>query len=248
MSRLRVERRGVAFLVGIDRPEKRNALDEQMVSELHDVLDQADSSPCVLVFYSTTPGMFMAGSDIGELARRDADAALRGVNLGLMERIERHRWPSVAVVEGEALGAGCELALAADLRLASSEARFGQPELSLGIIAGAGANWRLPRLVGLARARRMLYLGEMLSAEEALACGLVDKLHELGKVVDAACALAEEIALRPWRALELTKLALRMRSEDTSLFDIAAQAILFESDEKKLRMQAFLQKGRSREP
>jgi Enoyl-CoA hydratase/isomerase len=103
--------------------------------------------------------MFAAGADIAELHERDADAALLAINAGLFDRLEAHRWPTIALVDGPALGGGCELALACDLRLVSEHAVFAQPELALGILAGAGANWRLPHLAGIGVARRMLYTG-----------------------------------------------------------------------------------------
>lgn len=235
------ERRPGVLLVGIDRPEKRNALDEATVDRLHDVLDEAArGEPAVLVLHSTTPGMFVAGADIGELLRRDADDALRAINAGVFERLEAYRWPAVAAVDGAALGGGCELALACDLRVASPRARFAQPELNLGILAGAGGNWRLAQVVGLPTARRMLYTGAVLDAEAALGAGLVESLHEPDDLLDAAVALAGVIGERSWRALELTKLALRQHRPATTLFDVAAQALLFESDDKRDRMTAFL--------
>jgi enoyl-CoA hydratase/carnithine racemase len=237
------ERSGNVLLVGINRPEKRNALDEATVDALHSVLDDARRDPSILVLHSTTPGMFVAGADIAELIERDADAALRSINAGLFERIEAHRWPTIAVVDGAAMGGGCELALAADFRIASTRALFGQPELNLGILAGAGGNWRLPALVGIGMARRMLYRGVTLDAPAALDAGLVDEVHEPDAVVDAALAFAEGVAKRSWRALELTKLALRLHRTSTTPFDIAAQALLFESDDKRARMQRFLDRS-----
>jgi enoyl-CoA hydratase len=241
-----VERRGAAVLVGINRPEKRNALDQAMVDELEAVLAAERGRPGVLILHSTTPGTFVAGADIAELRDRDADAALSAINAGLFERLEAHRWPTIAAVDGPALGGGCELAMACDLRVASPRARFAQPELSLGILAGAGGNWRLPQLVGTARTRRMLYLGEVLDADAALAAGLVDRVVEADKVVDEALAMAEAVAERSWRALELTKLALRLHRPATTGFDVAAQALLFESDDKRQRMDRFLQRRRER--
>lgn len=239
-GRLHVERRGHALLVGLDRPDKLNALDEQVVEAFHDVLVQASREPCVLIVHSTTPGVFAAGADIAQLRERAADDALRAINAGLFARLAAHRWPTIAVVDGAALGGGCELALACDLRLASPRAVFGQPELSLGILAGAGANARLPLLVGLALARRMLYLGEQLDAQRALQVGLVDAVHETADVLQAALTMAEQIARRSWRALELTKLSLRSTAPDTTLLDVAAQALLFDSDDKRDRMTRFL--------
>ena len=230
------------MLVGLDRPEKRNALDEATIDSLHRVLDDHSREPCVLVVHSTTPGTFAAGADIAELLERDADAAFRSINAGLCEHLEQHRWPTIAAVDGWAMGGGCELAMACDLRVASPSARFGQPELGLGIIAGAGGNWRLAQLVGLGLARRMLYTGTILDAEAALAAGLVDDVHPAGELLDAAIAMAATIATRSWRALELTKLALRLHRPATTTFDITAQALLFESDDKRRRMTEFLER------
>jgi enoyl-CoA hydratase len=239
---LRVEQRDATVLVGLDRPEKRNALDEATIDSLHRVLDDHSREPCVFVLYSTTPGTFAAGADIAELLERDADAAFRSINAGLCEHLEQHRWPTIAAVDGWAMGGGCELAMACDLRVASPAARFGQPELGLGIIAGAGGNWRLVQLVGLGLARRMLYTGTILDAEAALAAGLVDEVHPAGELLDAAIAMAATIATRSWRALELTKLALRLHRPATTTFDITAQALLFESDDKRRRMTEFLER------
>jgi enoyl-CoA hydratase len=242
---IQVTREGIVTLVGLDRPAKRNALDEALVAELHEVLDEAArSEPSVLVLHSTTPGMFVAGADIAELIERRADAALRAVNAGLFERLEAHRWPTIAAIDGVAFGGGCELALACDFRVATPNARFAQPELSLGIMAGAGGNWRLSQLVGLQVARRMLYSGEVLGADAALRCGLVDSVHAPDELLPAVRTLAGRIAERSWRALELTKLALRLHRPATTAFDLAAQALLFESDDKVARMRAFLDRKR----
>ena len=237
---VRTERRGTNFLLGLNRPDKHNALDQTMVDELDLALIEARREPCVLIVYSTTPGVFAAGADIAEMVDRDADAALRGINAGLFDRLEAHRWPSIAVVDGPAYGGGCELTLACDLRIASPHARFAQPELGLGILAGAGANWRLPQTVGLPTARRMLYTGEVLDDQQALAAGLVDAVHPADDLLDQAVAMADRVASRSWRALELTKLALRQHRPATTAFDIAAQAVLFDSDDKRTRMTAFL--------
>jgi enoyl-CoA hydratase len=229
--------------IGLNRPGKRNAIDQTMVTELSAALDDARKQPCVLIVHSTTEGIFAAGADIAELRDRDADAALLAINAGLFEKLEAHRWPTIALVDGPALGGGCELALACDFRLASENAVFAQPELSLGIMAGAGGNWRLTQLAGLSVARRMLYAGARLNATEALEAGLVDEV-----TLDLAAAgrvLAGKIARQSWRALELTKLALRSQRPATTTFDIAAQALLFDSQDKYDRMTAFLGRRRT---
>jgi len=240
MTPLYVRRDGFVWWLGLNRPDKRNALDEVLVAAIESVLAEARLAPSVLIFYSTTPGIFASGADIAELRERDADAALRAINAGLFERLEAHRWPTIALVDGPALGGGCELALACDFRLASECAVFGQPELSLGILAGAGGNWRLAQLTGLATARRMLYTGARLDAGAAQAAGLVDEITD--DLTGRGAALAATIARRSWRALELTKLALRSQRPATTTFDIAAQALLFESADKYERMTAFLER------
>ena len=240
VSTVVVERRGPAVLVGLDRPARHNALDEAMVEALHDALRDAAREPCVVVVHSVTPGMFAAGADIAELLARDADDARRGINATLFEALEHHPWPTVAAVGGPALGGGCELALACDLRIASPAARFGQPEPALGIVAAAGAHWRLPQAVGLPLARRMLYAGEVLDADAALAAGLVGAVHPADRLLDEAVQLAGRIATRSWRALELTKVALRAHRPATTDLDREAQAELFESADKRERMTRYL--------
>ena len=238
------ERRGVAFLVGLQRPERRNALDEQMVGEIHAALDEASKQPCIVVVHSLVPNVFVSGADIAELLSRDADAALRAINIDLFDRLEGHHWPTIAAIDGWALGGGCELALACDFRIGSDTSVFGQPEADLGIIAGAGGNWRLAQLIGLGAARRMLLAGDRLNAQQALAAGLVDQVQPSDRVLDASLELAERIGLRSWRALELTKLALRQQRPATAIFDRVAQALAFESEDKRARMQAFLDRRR----
>ncbi|MEU8244651.1 enoyl-CoA hydratase/isomerase family protein [Nonomuraea sp. NPDC048916] len=239
-SHVRVRREEHLWWVGLDRPAKHNALDQAMVDELDEVLAEARREPSILVVHSTTPGVFAAGADIAELRERGADSALLAINAGLFERLEAHRWPTMALIDGPALGGGCELALACDFRLASPNAVFAQPELSLGILAGAGANWRLPQLVGIGTARRMLYTGARLTAAEALAAGLVEEVTD--DLEARGRALAGVIAKRSWRALELTKLALRSQRPATTTFDITAQALLFDGEDKHTRMTAFLER------
>jgi enoyl-CoA hydratase len=242
MTTVSVDRTETIWWVGLNRPDKRNALNQEMVDELQAILLDAGRDRCIIVIHSTTPGIFASGADITELAERDADSALMAINAGLFDKLEAHRWPTIALVDGPALGGGCELALACDFRIASDSAIFGQPELALGIIAGAGGNWRLAELVGLSTARKMLYTGARLSAKEAHAVGLVDFIT--ADLRAAGTELARAIAEQSWRALEMTKLALRSRRSSTTLFDLAAQAFLFESEDKRLRMQNFLQRRR----
>ena len=245
-TRLSVARVGDHVVtVGFDSPTSRNALDQHTADEVDAVLAEHRKTPTILVFHSTTPGMFISGADIRELRDRNADDALAAINAGLFERIESHRWPTIAAVDGYALGGGCELAMACDLRVATPSAVFGQPELALGILAGAGANWRLRQLVGLGMARRMLYTGYRLDGQAALAAGLIDIVAD--DALAGALEVTERIQTNSWRALELTKLSLRQHRPATTGFDVAAQALLFESDDKVARMDAFLNRSKKRE-
>ncbi len=238
-----VRKQGPITFVGLDRPDKMNALDQAMCDELSEVLRRVRHEPSILVLHSTTPGMFVAGADIAELLERDSEVGLRGVNATLFEALESHRWPTIAAIDGPALGGGCELALACDLRVASARSRFGQPELGLGILAGAGGNWRLSQAVGLTLARRMLYTGTTLTAPEAQQAGLVDLMvQDENLLLEQAEDYAASVARQSWRALELTKVALRLHRPATTLYDMTAQALLFDSPEKKERMTAFLDK------
>ena len=238
MSPIEVRDEGMIRWIGLNRPDKRNAIDQATTNAFSAALDDARGQACVLIVHSTTPGIFAAGADIAELRERDADAALLAINAGLFEKLEAHRWPTIAAVDGPALGGGCELALACDFRIASPRAYFAQPELSLGILAGAGGNWRLAQAAGQQVARRMLYAGARLTAAEAVTAGLADELADDPSA--AAVALADKITHQSWRALELTKLALRSHRPATTTFDVAAQALLFGSQDKYDRMTAFL--------
>ena len=241
MSQVVVKQDGPFWWIGLNRPDQRNAHGAAMVEELSAVFRDARRTPSILIIHSTTPGIFAAGADIKELRDRDADAALVAINSELFERLEAHRWPTIAVIDGPAFGGGCEFALACDFRIASSRAVFAQPELSLGILAGAGGNWRLAQTVGRSVAKQMLYAGLRLNADEALACGLVDVVAD--DPDQHAVDLAAKVGRRSWRALELTKLALRQHRPATTGFDAAAQALLFESADKYERMTAFLEKS-----
>jgi len=230
--------------IGLNRPDKRNALSLELVSQLRAVIEEHRHEPAVMIITSANPNMFIAGADIAELDARGEEEAFRAINVELFDAIASWRWPTIAAIDGPAFGGGLECALACDLRIASPRARFAQPELGLGILAGAGGNWRLPELVGLGLARRMLYLGEVIDADRALAMGLVDELVE--EPVALAQHWAQQMGAKPWRALEITKLALGSGVRPSSqLIDILGQAILFESDAKRERMRSFLERRSS---
>ena len=192
-------------------------------------------------------GVFASGADIAQLRERTADDARRGINSAVFRRIRDLPMPVIAAVAGYALGGGAELAYAADIRIATPDARFGNPETGLGIIAAAGATWRLPEIVGHARATELLLTGRIIDAATALDWGLVTALHEPGELLAAAHGLADRITANGARATELTKRALIAPREQHPAIELELQAELFDSDEKRARMTAFLDRRARKE-
>lgn len=243
-----VDAKGIATLT-IDRPEVRNAIGQQMVDEMHAALEalEQDENVEALILTSSGGKAFMSGADIAELRDRRREDALKGINANLFARLERFPRPSVAAVVGWCLGGGCELSLCCDFRVAGTTARFGQPEVGLGIMAAAGATRRLPALIGLAAARRLLFSGEIIDADRAKALGLVDEVVADELVMSAARSLVEPILKQSPSAVAGTKRAIQAwvhgATEDELLaLDNEIQSELFEDPEKFRRMDAFLEK------
>ena len=227
-------------LVTLNRPDRRNAIDLDMVEQLHAVCADLERSPRILVLTGGTDGVFAAGADIGQLLHRGVDDALAGINMTVFQRIHRLPLPTVAAIDGYALGGGAELAYACDLRVASDRAVFGQPEAGLGILAAAGGTWRLRSLVGEAVAKEMLFCDRRLDAQEALRLGLVSRVTTPDLLLDAARELVARMLRNSPLALRLAKLAVDAPTEAHPAVDVLAQAVLFESQDKKDRMEAFL--------
>ena len=237
------------LLVEITRPEVRNAIDETMVSELHEVCSYLELNPKILIITgceANGKGIFVSGADIGQMRDRRRDDALRGINNMLFHRIAQLPAPVIAAVDGYALGGGMELALAADFRLSTPGAKFGQPEAGLGIIAAAGGLWRLKALIGEAVAKEILLAGKILDGNEALAVHLVTEVHEPAELLDAALALAGRIAKLDPLAVRISKQVMAMPAGAHPQVDNIAQAILFESEAKFDRMQAFLDRKKNK--
>ncbi|MGW0827377.1 enoyl-CoA hydratase/isomerase family protein [Streptomyces sp. NPDC002845] len=244
MSTILVEERDDTTIVMLHRPDARNALNARMVGELHDICAQLEKSPKPLLL-TGSGGVFAGGADIAELLERGRDEALLGINSRLFDRIARLPLPTVAAVDGYALGGGAELAYACDLRIASESAVFGNPEPGLGIIAAAGGCWRLAELVGRSVAKQMLLGGSRLDAERAYALGLVLDVVPADQLSERAHALLERIARSSATALRLTKLVVDAPGGHPCIDDLA-QAVLFESSDKTDRMSRFLSGGRTR--
>ncbi|MFG2780033.1 enoyl-CoA hydratase/isomerase family protein [Streptomyces prunicolor] len=237
---LLVEDREDRLVVTLHRPDARNAISGQMIRELHAVCDQLEQDPKFLLL-TGHGGVFAGGADIAELLARGRDEALQGINSRLFERVRRLPMPTLAAVDGWALGGGAELSYACDLRIAGPDAVFGNPEPGLGILAAAGACWRLPELVGESVAKQVLLAGRNLDAAAALAAGLVIDVVPAEKLLDEAHALLDRMARSSATALRLTKLVVDSPGAHPVADDLA-QAVLFEGQDKKDRMTRFLKK------
>ncbi|WP_205650455.1 enoyl-CoA hydratase/isomerase family protein [Actinoplanes solisilvae] len=242
MSTLAVEELDDRVVVTLRRPRARNAINAAMIAELHDVCASLEERPRLLLI-TGDGGTFAAGADIGELRERGREQALQGINSRLFDRVAKLPMPTVAAVDGYALGGGAELAYACDVRLATPTAVFGNPEPGLGILAAAGACWRLRELVGASIAKQVLLAGTRLDADAALRFGLVAEVVPAGELLKRAHTLLDRMARSGSLALRLTKLV--ADGGGHPLTDDLAQAILFESEEKRVRMDAFLAGGRS---
>ncbi|MET7651907.1 MULTISPECIES: enoyl-CoA hydratase/isomerase family protein [unclassified Streptomyces] len=241
---LLVEQRADRVVVTLHRPEARNAISGRMIAELHRVCEDLEREP-KLMLLTGHGGVFAGGADIAELRRRGRDDALRGINSRLFERIRRLPLPTVAAVDGWALGGGAELAYACDIRIAGPNAVFGNPEPGLGILAAAGACWRLKELVGESVAKHILLAGRNLDAAAALTRGLVMDVVPADRLITEANALLDRMALSSALALRLTKLVTDAPSAHPAADDLA-QAVLFESRDKAERMTRFLEKNGGR--
>ncbi|RJU01033.1 enoyl-CoA hydratase/isomerase family protein [Arthrobacter frigidicola] len=235
------------LLVRLNRPAVRNAIDRRMVEELHQLCSGLEAHPRVLIL-TGTEGVFASGADIGELRERRRDDALAGINSTLFTRIARLPMPVIAALDGYALGGGAELAYAADFRIGTPALKIGNPETGLGILAAAGASWRLRELVGEPLAKEILLAGRVLDASEALAARLITEIHEPDALLEGAHALADRIARQDPLAVRLTKSVFSAPADAHPLIDQLAQGILFESEAKFERMQRFLDRRNGSQP
>ncbi|HEX5588771.1 MAG TPA: enoyl-CoA hydratase-related protein [Candidatus Limnocylindrales bacterium] len=238
---------GVALVV-LDRPKVLNALDFTLIAELTEALEGLDRDPACRAIVVTGAGdrAFAAGADIGELAIQTPATLLADDDFHRWERIKRIRTPLIAAVRGFALGGGCELAMLCDLLIAGEGAQFGQPEIKLGVMPGAGGTQRLTRAIGKAKAMELVLTGRTLGAREAEAHGLVTRVVPDDDVVPAALALAATIASMPPLAVIAAKEAVN-RAEEVGLeeglaFERRNFYLLFASEDQREGMAAFAEK------
>ena len=244
------DKEGGISIVTINRPESLNALNGEVYQELYQIFQEIEDDPDVGVVILTGSGekAFVAGADIAEMQPQNSieiggfiDNARKA-----SDRIYTLSKPVIAVINGFVLGGGCELAMCCDLRIASENARFGQPEINLGIIPGAGGTQRLTRLVGMTRAKELIYTGDIIDANIALTIGLVNKVVPADNLMSEARGLAQKLLSKSSIALSLAKIAITsgVNMDLSSGLDLETQcfALCFATEDQKEGMKAFLEK------
>ena len=238
---------GVA-LVTIDRREVLNALSFDLLDALADALDALDADPACRAIVLTGAGVraFAAGADIKELATQTSTSLAEGRRFEVWDRLAAVRTPLIAAVRGFALGGGCELAMTCDMIVAGDDATFGQPEIAIGVMPGAGGTQRLTRAIGSARAMEMILTGRSIGAVEAERLGLVTRVVPADATLDAALELAARIAAMPPLAVRAAKAAIRDASERPLSIGLAEERAaffaLFDTEDQAEGMQAFTDK------
>ena len=244
-----IEKTDKIALLRINRPEAMNSLDAVMLHEIDTAVDQVAFDPEVEVILFTGEGKaFVAGADIAAMSTMDEED---GMALGILgqqvfRKIETLDKPTIAVVNGFALGGGCDLAMACDMRIASTRAKFGQPEVGLGITPGFSGTQRLPRLVGKAKACELILTGDIIQAEEAVRIGLVNRVVSPEELMDEAMALAGRILKNAPLAVQFSNRAIKSGLETDLDTGIGLEAELFAqcftTEDQKEGMKAFLEK------
>lgn len=242
---------GVAILT-LNRPEAMNAITQRLKDELAAALEliEADEAARVLLITGAGPKAFCAGADIKERAGSQATPAefvfRQQATQRLFSRIEQFDKPVIAALNGVALGGGAEIALCADIRLMADSASIGLTEVNLGVIPAGGGTQRLPRLVGAAKAKELIFTGARLDAGEALAIGWVNRVVPAAELMARSMELARSIAAKPPLAVRLAKQAidrgLQTDTQTAMAFELYAAAILFDTEDRKEGMRAFVEK------
>lgn len=241
------EEKGIGFII-INRPELRNALNTETLLEIERALDQLriNEEIRVVIFTGAGEKSFAAGADIRQLNKRTMIEALQPNMTATYRKIEDYEKPTIAAINGFALGGGLELALACDIRIASYNAKVGLPEVALGIIPGAGGTQRLTRIVGKGKAMDLILTGDIIPAEEAERIGLISKAVPHDKLMEKATEYANKISLKAPLALRLAKAAVNRGADiemETALYlEKLSQTILIGSEDKREGTQAFLDK------
>jgi enoyl-CoA hydratase len=238
---------GPVGIVTLNRPSQLNALAGPLMQELVDALEQHDRDPQIRAIVLTGgPTVFAAGADLKEMADASAVDMLLSDRIGLFDRVRKVTKPLIAAVGGYALGGGCELAMLCDIIIAADNARFGQPEINVGLMPGAGGTQRLTRIVGKSQAMDIVLTGRMLGAEEALQRGLVARVVARELIVDEAVRLGRELAQKPPIAVRLAKEAVTRafegRVDDGVELERKLFYLLFATQDAHEGMHAFAEK------
>lgn len=246
---IRYEKQDGIAIVTINRPEALNALNSTVISELEQVIGEVEKDQELGAMILTGEGRsFVAGADIGEQYGLDVAAGRKWGQRGsaLFRRIEKLEIPTIAAVNGFALGGGCELAMSCDIRVASEKATFGMPEVGLGITPGFGGTQRLQRIVGMSTAMELVLTSRTIDAQEALQIGLVKHVYPADVMLDKALELADLIASRPQVAVRQAKQAIRIGKQidinSAIAFESEAFGLCFSTEDQKDAMHAFLNK------
>jgi enoyl-CoA hydratase len=242
-----VENRGAVGLITLNRPKALNALNAQLMSELGHALHAFDADPQVAVMVVTgSERAFAAGADIKEMQDKNFIEAWRSDFIGPWQQVAACRKPVIAAVAGYALGGGCELAMMCDIIIAADTARFGQPEINLGTIPGAGGTQRLTRVVGKSKAMEMVLTGRMMDAEEAERANLVARVVPAADLLDEAIRLAETIAEKSQPIVQMAKDAVNAAYETTLQQGILVERrlfyVTFATEDRREGMQSFVEK------
>ncbi|MDI3478078.1 MAG: enoyl-CoA hydratase [Thermoanaerobacterium sp.] len=240
---------GVAIIT-INRPKSLNALNYETLKELDSALDKAEDDKDVKVVIITGSGekAFVAGADIAEMRNMTPLEAKKFSEYGqsVFRKIETLSKPVIAAVNGFALGGGCELSMACDIRIASKNAKFGQPEVGLGIIPGFSGTQRLPRIIGTSKAKELIFTGEMINSDEAYRIGLISKIVELSDLIEESKKLAKTIMSKSQIAISLAKEAINKGMEtdiDTgNTIEAEKFSLCFTTEDQKEGMNAFSEK------
>lgn len=250
MSGLRIERADATAILKIDRPESLNALSREIVDEIDAYVEEIKKDRTIKALIIHSEKNFAAGADIKRMVDCNETEAKKFAFSSTFNKIADLTIPTIAAIEGYALGGGLELALTCDLRIASMDAKFGFPEIKLGIMPGAGGIIRAPKIIGEAKAKELILLGETIDAKEALAIGLVNKVTEKGEVFQSAVGWAKKIEKLPPIALAMAKKTIRCGLEEKSLDKAIAMegenwSKLFSTEDQKEGMNAFMQKRKA---
>ncbi len=238
---------GVSW-IRFDRPEKMNAVNAAVLLELETAIAACEDDEVKAVVLTGSEKAFVAGADVGDMADGDIGQAYRLTDLTMrvQDRLADLPKPTIAAISGFALGAGCEIALCCDFRIAAENAVLGLPEITLGIIPGGGGTQRLPRLINPSRAARMIMLGEMVKADEALAIGLVDRVVGIDRLEDEINSLTARLTRMPALAIRAAKAAMRNglngSLKDGLRIEQDLFCMLFGSHDQKEGMAAFIEK------